>query len=41
MMIYNLLHSVRLLTDSCRSFRESVDGLKANEEVIQDHLENQ
>ena len=41
MMIYNLLHSVRLLTDSCRSFREKcVDGLKANEEVIQDHLEN-
>ena len=41
MMIYNLLHSVRLLTDSCRSFREKcVQGLKANEEVIQDHLEN-
>ena len=41
MMIHNLLHSIRLLTDSCRSFREKcVEGLKANKQVIQDHLEN-
>src|SRR5207249_11706496 len=30
-MIHNLLHSVRLLADACRSFREHcVEGIKAN-----------
>ena len=41
MMIHNLLHSIKLLTDSCRSFREKcVEGLKANKEEIQKHLDN-
>ncbi|MCH2440969.1 MAG: class II fumarate hydratase [Candidatus Thalassarchaeum sp.] len=41
MMIYNLLHSTRLLTDTCRAFTEKcVNGLEANEGVIASHLEN-
>ena len=41
MMIHNLLHSIRLLTDSCRTFRtRCVEGLMANEENIASHLEN-
>ncbi len=41
MMIHNLLHSIELLTDSCSLFREKcVVGLKANKDVIQNHLEN-
>ena len=41
MMIHNLLHSIRLLSDSCVSFSDKcVIGLKANEEKISDHLEN-
>lgn len=41
MMIHNLLHSVQLLTDSCRTFRtRCVEGLQANEEAIANHLEN-
>lgn len=36
-MIRNLLHSTRLLTDACRTFREfCVDGLEANRERIED-----
>jgi fumarate hydratase class II len=36
-MIRNLLHSARLLADSCRSFREfCVDGLQADTERIHD-----
>ena len=41
LMIYNLLHSTRLLTDTCKAFTEKcVDGLEANEGVIASHLEN-
>jgi fumarate hydratase class II len=41
MMIHNLLHSVRLLSDSCRSFADRcVIGLEANQEIIKNHLEN-
>jgi fumarate hydratase, class II len=36
-MIRNLLHSTRLLTDACRTFREfCVEGLEANRERIED-----
>ncbi|MGB1579421.1 MAG: class II fumarate hydratase [Candidatus Poseidoniaceae archaeon] len=41
MMIHNLLHSARLLTDACRAFRtKCVDGLEPNLAAIGDHLEN-
>jgi fumarate hydratase class II len=41
MMIHNLLHSVRLLTDSCRAFRtKCVEGMKPVESTIANHLEN-
>ncbi len=41
MMIHNLLHSTRLLADTCRSFSDKcVDGLSANEDAIRSHLEN-
>ncbi len=41
MMIHNLLHSCRILTDTCRAFtNKCVIGLKANEDSIQSHLEN-
>ena len=41
MMIHNFLHSVDLLTDACRTFRtRCVEGLVANEDNIQSHLEN-
>ena len=41
MMIHNLLHSVDLLTDACRTFRtRCVEGLEAVESNIQSHLEN-
>jgi fumarate hydratase class II len=40
-MIFNLLHSVDLLTDSCRNFREfAVEGLEANEDRIAEHVQN-
>ena len=40
-IIFNFLHSVELLTDVCRSFREhAVEGLRANEERIAEHLGN-
>jgi fumarate hydratase class II len=36
-MIRNFLHSVRLLADACRTFREfCVEGISANEERIAD-----
>ena len=39
-MIHGLLHSVRLLTDACATFREfAVEGLRADEERIREHLE--
>ncbi len=38
-MIYNFLHSCRLLRDTCVMFREhAVQGLQANEEVIAKYL---
>jgi fumarate hydratase class II len=41
MMIHNLLHSIRLLSDSCNSFTDHcVIGLKANNDAISAHLEN-
>ena len=41
MMIHNLLHSARLLTDACRAFRtKCVDGMEPNLAAIGDHLEN-
>ena len=40
-IIYNLLQSVRLIEDGCRSFGENcVAGIEANEQVIKSHLEN-
>jgi fumarate hydratase class II len=39
-MIYNFLHSCRLLQDSCTMFREhAVEGLEANEDVIKRYLD--
>ena len=40
-IIFNFLHSVDLLADMCRSFRQhAVEGLRANEERIAEHLGN-
>ena len=40
-MIHNFLHSVRLLADACRSFREHcVVGIEANRERCQDYVAN-
>jgi fumarate hydratase class II len=41
MIIYNFLHSARILSDSMDSFRtKCIEGLIANNEVINNHLEN-
>ena len=41
MMIHNLLHSIELLSDSCRAFRtKCVEGMEPVEENIANHLEN-
>ena len=41
MMIHNLLHSAKLLADSMRAFTtKCITGLQANEDVINNHLEN-
>ena len=41
MMIHNLLHSLRILSDACIAFGERCsDGLEANKENIQKHLDN-
>lgn len=41
MMIYNLLQSIRLLGDSCRSFnKHCIVGIKANIPKINEHLKN-
>ena len=41
MMIHNLLHIVRTLSDSMRSFRDTcVEGIEHNKNMIQNHLEN-
>ncbi len=40
-MIFNLLHSVDLMTDACRNFREfAVEGVEANREQIDEHVQN-
>ncbi len=40
-IIYNLLHSITLLTGACGSFTEfCVDGLEPNEDRIRQHLDN-
>ncbi len=40
-MIHNFLHSVRLLSDSCRSFTEfCVQGMEANLKRIREYVEN-
>src|SRR3981081_4327749 len=39
-MIYNFLHSCRLLQDACTMFREhAIEGLQANEDVIKRYLD--
>ena len=41
MMVYNLLHSARILGDACASFDEHcAQGIEANQEVITRHLNN-
>ena len=41
MMIHNLLHSVRILSDSMRAFRtKCVEGIEPNKGMIKNHLEN-
>jgi fumarate hydratase, class II len=40
-MIYNLLHSIRLMKDACRGFVDfCVEGLQLNRERINEHLRN-
>jgi fumarate hydratase class II len=40
-IIYNFLHSVRLLTDACRSFREHcVDGMEIDRDRIEAYVKN-
>ena len=40
-MIYNLLQSIQLLGDSCRSFNEHcISGIKPNKSQIETHLKN-
>ena len=40
-IIHNLLHSIRLLTDSCRSFTDyCIKGLEVNKEKIDTYLHN-
>jgi fumarate hydratase, class II len=40
-IIFNFLHSVDLLADACRTFREfAVEGLQANVERITENLNN-
>jgi fumarate hydratase class II len=39
-MIFNFLHSVDLLTDACRTFREfCIEGLQPDRERIQEHVD--
>ena len=41
MMIFNYLHSLNMLADSCNSFRSyCIEGLQVNHDKIQDHLNN-
>lgn len=41
MILHNVLHSIRLISDACQSFQKNcVSGLKANRERIQQNLES-
>ncbi len=41
LLIHNLLKSIQLLTDACRSFDQNcIQGILPNKTVIKDHLEN-
>src|SRR5262249_2011914 len=41
LMIHNVLHSVRLMSDACRSFTDHcIVGVEANREQIKNHLNN-
>lgn len=41
MIVFNVLNSIRLLADACNSFTDHcVEGLRANEKRIREHLEN-
>lgn len=41
LIAYDILNSINILTDGCRSFTEHlVNGLKANEDKIKEHMEN-
>ena len=41
LMAYDILNSIHILTDGCRSFKEHlIDGLKPNEDQIRQHMEN-
>jgi len=41
LLIFNVLKSIQLLTDACRSFDQNcVQGILPNKTVIKDHLEN-
>ncbi|MGE0528664.1 MAG: class II fumarate hydratase [Bdellovibrionales bacterium] len=41
LIVFNVLNSIRLLSDACESFREHcVDGTQANRPRIKQHLEN-
>ena len=40
-IIYNFLHSVRLLTDACRSFTDHcIDGMELDYQRIEQHVKN-
>jgi len=40
-MVHNLIHSAKLLGDACLDFRRFlVEGLKANEARIEEHVQN-
>lgn len=40
-IVFNVLNSIRLLGDACKSFKENcVDGIQANKKQIQEHLNN-
>ena len=41
MMIHNLLHSIKILSDSMQAFRtKCVEGIEPNKPIIRQHLEN-
>lgn len=40
-IVFNVLNSIRLLSDACASFRENcVEGIEANQKRIKEHLDN-